>query len=65
MLENDLYVVIFPDAEVDFFLGGVFTNPDAAHKCAKDPGYEHRGVVFVIRPKFAQSEYVSQFEKEI
>jgi len=62
---NTIYVVVFPDASVDFFVGGVFDNVDAARNCAADEGVSgYIGQVFPFRLDCVQSEYHPESENE-
>jgi hypothetical protein len=62
---NTIYVVVFPDANVDFFVGGVFDNVAAALECAADESVSgYIGQVFNLQLGCVQSEYHPERENE-
>jgi hypothetical protein len=59
-----VYIAVIPDENVDVSLGGIFTNRDAAAKCANDPNITgYVGYVWEIDLDAASDEYEPEDEE--
>ena len=58
---KEIYIVLRPDMNADVSLGGVFSNLEAAQKCATDPNAEYKGYLWTIDLSLVKDEYVSEF----
>lgn len=45
--QTEVFVVVVPDMDEDFFVAGVFDNRKAAMKCVRWSGWEYKPVLFV------------------